>query len=535
MKKAQIFLLFLILPLILFISATALKEVQGPYYMFFYDPSYVYLISSLNLAQFSGYGVAHFDHPGTTVQMIGALTVKALNLITGTGSGLVKDVLSQPEAYLGIMNRTFILINCAALLFLGFFIYRISDSPLLGLLVQLTPFSSAEIFYGLIIVTPENFLIFAGILYVGALWFYLLRDDESAGTNRKFAVAMSLICALGLATKISFFPLLVFPLLAVRGIKWKMAFMFLTILLFFVFVYPGLSNIEYFGKWITELALKSGKYGKGEATVINSAAFRENFVKIFTTDPVYALSFVSVLTALIAGRRKDKTHSPRYKRERLVLISLLLIFLVQSLIVAKHYSQYYMIPSFMLSVTGFLVSALHICGSSEQQRLSKKQLRIAGLTGLLIFLWSCNMIVSSYFEGNSQRIDAESMIDKIDALKKDRLFISSFGSSGSSTALAFASQYGAGQSDTYRAILSSSLPDNIFYNQWTDEFYSLNGQEYLRSELASGKPILLQISHYGNLEKFLASLERVSGEKVVRSEHIMSNAKKESLYLIYTN
>lgn len=503
--------------------------------MFFYDPSYVYLISSLNLAQLSGFGVAHFDHPGTTVQMIGALTVKAFNLITGTGNGLITDVLSQPESYLGAMNRTLVLINCAGLLLLGLFIYRLSGSIMAGILVQLTPFSSAEIFYGLIIVTPENFLIFTGLLYVGALWYYLLKYEDSAEWNRKFAVMLSVICALGLATKISFFPLLIFPLLVLKKFKWKLVFLALTVALFFVFVYPGLSNIEYFGKWISGLALKSGKYGKGEATVINSAAFQENFVKIFTTDPVYAISFLCIIASLILGRRLNKTISEMYRRERLILISLLLIFFLQSFIVAKHYAQYYMIPSFMLSVTGILISALHVSGHSETPFISSRQLRIAGIPGLLIFLWSCNMIVSSYFEGNSQRVDAEAMLKKIDEVRSDKLFISSFGSSGSSTALAFASQYGAGQTETYRSILSSSLPSHIFYNQWIDEFYTLKDRNNLREELTARSPILLQISHYGSVEKFIASLERVSGAKAVRSELIFSNAKKESLYLIYIN
>ena len=224
-----------------------------------------------------------------------------------------------------------------------------------------------------------------------------------------------------------------------------------------------------------------------------------------------------------------------YRRERLILISLLLIFFLQSFIVAKHYAQYYMIPSFMLSVTGILISALHVSGHSETPFISSRQLRIAGIPGLLIFLWSCNMIVSSYFEGNSQRVDAEAMLKKIDEVRSDKLFISSFGSSGSSTALAFASQYGAGQTETYRSILSSSLPSHIFYNQWIDEFYTLKDRNNLREELTARSPILLQISHYGSVEKFIASLERVSGAKAVRSELIFSNAKKESLYLIYIN
>lgn len=127
--------LFLILPLILFISAVLLKDIQGPYYLFFYDPSYVYMISSLNLAQFSGYGVGHFDHPGTTVQVIGAASMKIYHAFTGHGKELTEDVLTNPESYLHLMNRVFVTLNCMLLFITGIFIYKVTKSKITAMLI----------------------------------------------------------------------------------------------------------------------------------------------------------------------------------------------------------------------------------------------------------------------------------------------------------------------------------------------------------------------------------------------------------------
>ncbi|MFZ1459862.1 MAG: hypothetical protein WAU38_03605, partial [Ignavibacteria bacterium] len=120
--------LLIVLPVILFITAHILKVVQGPYYLNFYDPSYVYLINSLNLAQLSGYGVGHFDHPGTTVQVLGAVAVKLFYFLTNNNQDIVNDVLSRPESYLFFMNKFFVFLNCTALFFVGYFTLKVTGN-----------------------------------------------------------------------------------------------------------------------------------------------------------------------------------------------------------------------------------------------------------------------------------------------------------------------------------------------------------------------------------------------------------------------
>ena len=85
--------LFLVIPVFTIIYSLSLRYSQGPfYYNSGYDPSYVYLISSLNIAQFKS--PQHADHPGTPVQLIGAVILKTVFFISGKSDDL-KDEMQQ--------------------------------------------------------------------------------------------------------------------------------------------------------------------------------------------------------------------------------------------------------------------------------------------------------------------------------------------------------------------------------------------------------------------------------------------------------
>ena len=107
MKGLPKYLILIILPAFLFITSRIIKDAQGPYYLNFSDPSYAYLISSLNLAR--GFNIVYTDHPGTTVQVIGAITIKVYYLLSNKNTDLARDVLMRPEDYLLFMNGVLIM------------------------------------------------------------------------------------------------------------------------------------------------------------------------------------------------------------------------------------------------------------------------------------------------------------------------------------------------------------------------------------------------------------------------------------------
>lgn len=533
------YLFLLILPILLFITAHILKNAQGPYYLNFYDPSYVYLINSLNLAQLNGYGVSHFDHPGTPVQVIGAILITVYHSINSENIDLVSDVLLRPEVYLQMINRILVILNCTGLFLLGFLTYKNSKNIYLSLLIQLSPFVSTEIFYGLIIVTAENFLIFVSLCFIGVLVYYLFKIDTDRKTPLSFVIALSIVCGLGLATKLSFLPLLLIPFLLIKEIKNRLIFFSITILSFLIFVFPALSNYAEFISWVEKLFMHSGQYGLGDSTIINSTTFFNNISKIFITDNIFAISYLMVLIALGAGIfAKSRTGLKRIcidKKIRL-LFGIFLAFTLQVILVAKHYAQYYMIPSFMLSIFALIVAISIIYVILEKYGFIPELNYIFICITILISLTSLLYIVVSYSEGNMQRSEAFKIENYIRVNYSGDLVISTFGSANPDCALAFASLYGGSQYERYRNLLSGKPHSSyIFYNPWGNQLYTISDKTNTKEEILKRKTIILQISYWEPLNEFIDTLKKASGLENLTYEQVYINGNKESLYEVKLN
>ena len=91
-----------ILPVIFFFTVLWLREASGPYWLHFnLDPTYPYLFNSLNLL--NKIPPSHIDHPGTPVQLLGALILK----ITHLGSSIdqiTEKILRDPEQYIQLIK-----------------------------------------------------------------------------------------------------------------------------------------------------------------------------------------------------------------------------------------------------------------------------------------------------------------------------------------------------------------------------------------------------------------------------------------------
>ncbi|MFZ1320178.1 MAG: hypothetical protein WAT71_01345 [Ignavibacteria bacterium] len=536
MSKKYLIPLLLILPVLLFISAGLLKYAQGPYYLNFYDPSYVYLINGLNLAQLNGYGVGHFDHPGTTVQVISAVVIKFYYAVSSVNIDVVKDVFSRPEEYLIKINVFLNFINCLVLFLFGYFLYARSKNIYLTLLIMLSPFVSTELFYGMIIVTPDNLLITASLFVIGIIFYCLYKEDQNY--NIKEIIIFAAIIAFGLATKLNFIPMILIPMIMLSGIKNKIIFLTFCLIFFVIFILPGISNIEYFLKWIEGLILREGKHGKGAANVINTASFSKNLFTIFKTDILFTISYFTLLitySIVLYKKHIKKSAESIFKTPVLyrLLAGILTAMTLQLIIVSKHYAQYYMIPSFMLTVSGFYISYLVIFEiAGERFRTVKTKVIYIFSSSVLVMIISYQ-IISSYYEGTEQKNDAYSIVNFIEEKYPTSLIIPSFGSANKEAPLAFASMYAGSMKATYKNLLGEQLNSDLFFNQWINEFYILSEEKNPLNNLTGNKKIYLQLNKYGSIEEFANKLSELTGKKNISYNVIFTNAKMESVYEIF--
>jgi len=535
-SKKYLIPILLILPVLLFITAGLLKYAQGPYYLNFYDPSYVYLINGLNLAQLNGYGVGHFDHPGTTVQVISAVVIKFYYAVSSADTDIISDVFSRPEEYLLKINVFLNAVNCVLLFLSGYFLYFRSKNIYLTLLIMLSPFTSTELFYGMIIVTPDNLLISASLLIIGMIFYCLYKKDQEY--NIKEIIVFAAIIAFGLATKLNFIPMILIPMIILNGIKKKLLFLTFTLIFFVIFILPGISNIEYFLKWVEGLILREGKHGKGAANIINASSFSKNLFTIFKTDILFTVSYFTLLiTYAIVLYKNYVTKNIRSVFRTPVLYRLLAGILtamtLQLIIVSKHYAQYYMIPSFMLTITGLYISYLVIFEISGDKFRTARTKIIYIFSSIVLVIIISYQIISSYYEGTEQKKDAFTILNFIEEKYPGSIIIPSFGSANTEAPLAFASQYAGSKKEDYKNLLNEQLRSDVFFNQWINEFYILSEEGRSADYFSGNKKIYLQLNKYGSIEDFILKLKSLTGKNNFSYNVIFTNEKKESVYEIF--
>src|SRR3954469_14950236 len=82
----------------------------------FFDPDYHYLLNAMSIAE--GHAPHHIDHPGTTLQELGAAVLLVRHALTGTGP-LRMDVLRDPEPALTAISLCLRALVALALYLLG--------------------------------------------------------------------------------------------------------------------------------------------------------------------------------------------------------------------------------------------------------------------------------------------------------------------------------------------------------------------------------------------------------------------------------
>jgi len=345
--------LLLVLPVMMALTAVLLKDARGPYWLGSNsDPEYVYLLNAANLAGLKGVG--HIDHPGTPVQVLGAVIIRVVHFFNFSSQiDWHTDVLQRPEYYLKAINIILIMLNVLVLLFLGMLTYFLTNNLWLSLWLQLSPFFSITLLqFGLTRVTPEPLLFFSSSLMTAVLVFVLIQPDNLT-TPRKNVIMIfifGIITGFGIACKVTFIPLAVIPLILFPKVKNKILFLFAALISFVIFTLPIIRMYPRFFHWIFNLLTHSGHYGGGAAKLVSTQKYFKNFQHLLVGNPFFSILLVLalamvVITLLIPRLRKTYCAAIHFK----LLAAVAAAQVTGLLMVSKHSSHHYLLPVLNLS------------------------------------------------------------------------------------------------------------------------------------------------------------------------------------------
>ena len=345
------------------------------------DPSYQYLFSGVDILL--GHSPVHTDHPGTPLQTliagIIATTWLGLRSLGITSVGLFDSVLILPEVFLCATSVFLLALTCLANFYLGRSIYKVTQNYWLALACQVAPLLYPIVIPNLVFPTPEALLISISLALLAVLApVSITQAGTSEPFKRSAASWAGLLCGLGLATKLTFAPMLGLLLLLKKPKLIVNAFCWLVVA-WLIGVLPIISRLAGMFGWFYSLLTHSGIHGAGGANVFDFVQVKmaigwliDQFSIFYIT--LTALFLLLILSALVKASKSlwpmlnrhtqlARLIRPSWPHKLLVddiltLSIFLLVLIAQTLMVAKHLGSTYMVPALSLPLLG-IASILH--------------------------------------------------------------------------------------------------------------------------------------------------------------------------------
>ncbi len=306
-----------------------------------YDVEYTYLLDALRFQQ--RLPILFFIQPATTLAMLYAAIIHIAHAIAPVGNfDVVEDVWRYPDVYLDRVHACLVVLLCSASFAAGVLVWRRTRSLASGLALQtgLILFAMLAVSAGLI--WPETLTAVVGVLFAGTLVLFILDD----GSSPRLCVALGLLGALGIATKLTFAIVTLAPAVLSRSRKQAMLYLAVLIGGTVVLVAPILGRIPQLIAFLAGFGTRTGDYGTGSAG-LDMRTYLHGAELLVRQNKIPAAVIVISVGVLFAFRsRITLPGSPQ--RELRALGVLTLLELLQYALVARQAYPRYLIPAVLL-------------------------------------------------------------------------------------------------------------------------------------------------------------------------------------------
>ena len=459
-------LALLAIPLIVVSLSVSFNKAQGPGWLAANsDPDYIYLFNAMNLL--INKPPHHVDHPGTPVQVWGAMVMSLTHKIAGEAD-LVRDVAKRPEFYLNAVNYSFLFCYGAVLFIIGIAVWRLTKNIWLSLLLQATPLLSIHSITQSTNFRPESFLLILSAIYSWAILIYLFGPGDRS--ENYFSVVFGMLMGLAMASKITALPLTVIPLLILTRLRSKLLYMLVSLGSFIVAVIPIIlaGKGGFFLRWVFRLLTNVGEYGTGDIGLIDTANYFNSFKGLLTSNlPLFAGLLAGSALVLWSWRRdRTKQSEPSARKLRLGLVAVMAAQLLQLVMVAKYPRDYYLVPSLgLLGLNLALMLGLILKEQRKNTTLIAPIFACLVAVGLLIFgIPSIRATTAALEKSKVAQLKAFAESDKYKGWTKVCYYQCS--------SPAYASYFGNyNAADRYTKILQELYPDFVGYHIWNKSYY----------------------------------------------------------------
>jgi hypothetical protein len=454
------------------------------------DPDYAYLGNSLKLAMFQA--PSHTDHPGTPLQVIGAVLISVWHFLwrgNAAEADLAIDVLTNPEMYLYVIHTGLVILTAVSILFLGLGTFKICRNLPLSMVIQSSPFVmiGAHLVSEPSRVSPDV-LVFLLSQFLSLLLVKWLFQKE-VGESKQWHINLGIIFGLGMASKITFLPMIWFFLL-IKGTKQKIIALLVAIAAFCLVTLPIISKYPRMIGWYSALATHTGPYKGGEQGLFSPIEIWKNIDILWSiAQPFIILLIITTIISMTMllwmrlGRERfkyiEQSFILRRASDLLFLVSIAGWTQVLLALTERARSRY-LAPS--LGLAGFMIFALSLCliaivapgFARSNTRLNQRQ--ITQRLGF-IALCACGIMGTQQVSLASVSIGSSADTYQADLVKVSALYqsygqclkVSSKRASTIESSLLFMNEWSGG---SFSQTLDRLYPQFVAYDKLAGEFQS---------------------------------------------------------------
>jgi hypothetical protein len=393
--------ILMIVPIVFLVTVSQLTKARGPQWMSYtFENPYNYLFNSLLLVE--GKSPPYIMHPGTTTQLFGSIILRTS--IPKAPDELVEFTLRKPEPQLKKLHEALLIFTVLFLWMCPWVTALVLRNIFVGLLIQAPALFLQNFWWWAIQFGPELMLVGFSIAAVCCCvlllvpssvperleaFFGIRLGSTTPDSPRLLRVSVQLVpaltglfCALGLATKLTFFPLILISLFCCwrrrNLVSFAIAF-FLGLALALLPIYPQLPKLI---NWIFNVGIHSEKYGTGAVGLPQASVYLSTLSQFLQTEPMVAVIPSIAAIAVILLTFFPEPRSTAWRVSWRTVLPVFGLQLISYLAVLKQTELRYLIP-LSISLGLSLVLLLYAC----QTRRSVISRAIGWLTLLaLLFL-----------------------------------------------------------------------------------------------------------------------------------------------------
>jgi hypothetical protein len=488
--------LFLVIPLVFTVAVVPLNKVKGPQWLMYnFENPYNYLCNSLLLLK--GQAPHCINHPGTATQIFGAAILRFSSL--KSNDDLIFKAIHRPEREIRKLYFALLLVTVLVLWIAPWMTALAIRSYIIGLLIQIPSLFYGNLLWYAALFGPDLMLVPTSIAAVCCCVILVVPSDfrerlslligiadnaTGPGTTKLISAPLlaaitGLVCALGIATKLTFFPLVLIALLCCRNklnvITYAVAFLFgLAVALL-----PIYSQISRLATWTVNLGIHSGRYDTGPVglpPVDSYLASLSESIKAYPMLPIIACATVLLIILFPPLPKKQTPTNPAVLwRTALVLF---LIQLISFFAIAKESGVHYLIP---LALTTGLNLVLFFC---TFQRVTNSPIyKVAGwivLAGLVLIglKGSTEWLAQTYASVHTQKARLLQLYRHAKEIAPYDVRADYFFSNSPEFALCYGNDWADG---AFSPLLQRIYPNALFFNVFIRKFQTFT--EFIAPEV----------------------------------------------------